>query len=304
MSKRALLVGINQFTRPDWRLRGCINDTLDMRDVLTTYYGFKSEEIRVIQDKDATAQGIRDGLAWLLTEYGGDDVRVFSFSSHGTQVDDQSGDEWECKDEVIVPHDHSWDKPFRDDDLRAFFETIPQGVNFTFLADCCHSGTIQRDILDAKIDFKSRYLTPPKRILDRIEKKIERRDALADDYAAEQLAELAQKVTPAELKAKIREYMASFRKKFRDNRYGSVSVDRHILLAGCEDKQTSADAMIEGDYHGAFTWALCKAIRQSNGSLTYSQLIRQTAANLKGYSQKPQLECPPEVVNQRIFQPF
>ena len=31
MVKRALLVGINNFVRPDWALRGCINDTLEMK---------------------------------------------------------------------------------------------------------------------------------------------------------------------------------------------------------------------------------------------------------------------------------
>ena len=84
-------------------------------------------------------------------------MRVFHFSSHGTQVDDQSDEEWECLDEVIVPYDHDWDNPFRDDDLRAIFEKIPEGVAFTFVADCCHSGTIQKGLFDTGIKFLPRY---------------------------------------------------------------------------------------------------------------------------------------------------
>ena len=34
MSKKALIVGINNFTRPQWQLRGCINDTIEMQGLL------------------------------------------------------------------------------------------------------------------------------------------------------------------------------------------------------------------------------------------------------------------------------
>ena len=129
-----------------------------MQGLLATYFGFQDEEVRVLHDGDATVQGIHGSLAWLLSEYDADgsDVRVFHFSSHGTQVDDQSEDEWECSDEVIVPYDHDWDNPFRDDNLKDIFAPIPEGVNFTFIADCCHSGTIQRALLNSGVEFTPR----------------------------------------------------------------------------------------------------------------------------------------------------
>ncbi len=104
MSKRALLVGINNFAGGVNPLRGCINDSVEMRGLLTTYFGFQDDDIKVLHDQGATTQGISDGLAWLLSDYDGSDVRVFHFSSHGTQVDDQRDDEWEVLDEVIVPY--------------------------------------------------------------------------------------------------------------------------------------------------------------------------------------------------------
>src|SRR5919202_424590 len=163
MSKKAFLVGINNFTRPDWQLNGCINDTVAVRELLQSYFDFQDDDIKVIHDRDATAQGIRDGLGWLLQNARSGDVRIFHFSSHGTQVPDESDDEMDVQDEVIVPFDHDWSKPFRDDDLRAIFDTIPDGVNFTFIADCCHSGSIQKGLLDSGIEFKPRYLTPGSR---------------------------------------------------------------------------------------------------------------------------------------------
>jgi len=306
VSKKALIAGINNFTRPSWQLRGCINDTIEMQGLLRAYFGFQDEEVRVLHDGGATVQGIHDGLAWLLSEYDSDgsDVRVFHFSSHGTQVDDQSEDEWECSDEVIVPYDHDWDNPFRDDDLREIFEPIPEGVNFTFIADCCHSGTIQKVLFESDIKWFPRYLAPPREITDRIETMREKRNATADAWVAAELPKLLQSIPVDQWAEKIREYIALLLSRFRENKYGTVNVERHVLLAACEDRQTAADARIEGDYRGAFTWALSRAIKDANGNLTYAQLITRAGANLRNYEQRPQLECPPAMRDLKVFAPL
>ncbi len=306
MSKKALLVGINNFVRPSWQLRGCINDTAAIQGLLTTYFDFPAEHIQVLHDGDATSTGIRNGLAWLLTDYDGDgrDVRVLHFSSHGTQVDDQSGDEWECQDEVIVPYDHDWDAPFRDDDLREIFDGIPEGVNFTFIADCCHSGTIQRAIIESGIEFEPRYLTPPPQISDRIVALRAKRDAEADAWAAGELAKLLQGIPVEQWVEKMKEYLALLRRRFRQNTYGSAPVARHVLLAACQDRQTAADARIEGDFRGAFTWGLSKAITEANGDLSYAELISRAGGNLSKYEQIPQLECPDDMRDWQVFAPL
>ena len=295
MAKKALLVGINNFTRPSWKLNGCVNDTLDLQNLLQSFYGFTSEEIRILHDKDASQQAIRDNLGWLLNGSAAGDVLLFHFSSHGTQVDDQGDDEWECLDEVIVPYDHDWHKPFRDDELRELFGRIPAGVNFNFIADCCHSGSIQRELLDSDIEFKSRYIVPPREIRNRIKAKQEKRDAEADAWASEELSKLLLGIPVEQWAAKIQEFMALLRRRFRENKYGVVKVERHVLLAACEDRQTAADATLEGTARGAFTWALGKAIRAANGDLTYDQLITRTAGYLGDFQQKPQLECPEQL---------
>ena len=307
MSKKALLVGINNFSSVTIRrLRGCINDTIDMQGLLKTYFGFQDKDIKVLHNRDASAQGIRDGLAWLLSGYDGDgsDVRVFHFSSHGTQVDDQSEDEWECMDEVIVPYDHDWNSPFRDDDLREIFDAIPKGVHFNFIADCCHSGTIQRVLLESDIEFEPRYLTPPPEVTDRIADLRKKRDDEANEWAAEQLAEMLKDIPPDQWKEKMKEYLTLLLKRFRENKYGVVPVERHVLLAACEDRQTAADARIAGEFRGAFTWALSQAIQEANGDLTYDELITRASANLREYEQKPQLECPSAMRELKVFAPL
>jgi metacaspase-1 len=305
MSKKALLVGINNFTRPEWQLNGCVNDTLDVQDLLKRFYGFSDENIKILHDRDATAQGIRDGLGWLLSGYAGGDVRVFHFSSHGTQVDDQGDDkEKDCLDEVIVPYDHDWNKPFRDDDLRAIFATIPKNVNFTFIADCCHSGSIQKGLLDSKVEFKPRYLTPPPEIAYRITELQTKRKADLQAWQAAEVAKMTKLIPPDQLLAKIREFLERQLRRSRQNNFAYVDVERHVLLAACEDRQTAADAHIGGTYRGAFTWGLGQAIRDANGNLTYDALIKAAAAKMQAYEQKPQLECPAALRGVKLFTPL
>jgi metacaspase-1 len=304
MSKRALLVGINVFARPEWQLRGCVNDTLALQQLLKRHFEFQDDAIMVIHDAAATTRGIRAGLAWLLSNYASGDVRIFYIASHGTQVPDQDGDEWECADEAIVPHDHDWNAPFRDDDLRVIFDAIPAGVNFTFIADCCHSGTIQKGLLDAQIAFTPRYLTPPQELTNRIADRQARRDTAADTWVAGQLAQMLQNVPASEWAQKVPEYLAQLRQRFRENTYAVAAAERHVLLAACADHQTAADASIAGEFRGLFTWALCQAITDANGDITHEQLIARASAALSSYEQQPQLECPPALSGLKLFAPL
>jgi hypothetical protein len=305
MSKKALVVGINEFTRPDWALRGCVNDTIAMEGLLKTYFGFVDDDIKIVRDKEATKKGIQEGLEWLLSDYDGDgsDVRVFDFSSHGTYVDDQGHDELEGFDEVIVPHDHDWDAPFRDDDLWDYFQAIPENVNFTFIADCCHSGTIQK--VARGIEFTPRQQLPPKDIAEAVEELKEERYEELEDYVAAHMARMLQGVPVDQWPAKMKEFRALLIERFKAEKgYGVLHFERHFLLAGCESDQTSADARIEGTWRGAMTWGLGKAIVESNGDLTYEELIKRIGANIKDYDQRPQLECPDALRAHKIFAPL
>jgi hypothetical protein len=275
-----------------------------MEGLLQAYFGFEDTDIRLLRDSAATAQGIRDGLAWLLSDYDGDgsDVRLFHFSSHGTQVEDQGHDEWECFDEVIVPYDHDWNAPFRDDDLWALFEEVPEGVNLTFIADCCHSGSIQRPARE--VEFYVRKLEPPTDVASQIRELVEQRDADQDAYVAAQMAQMLQGVPPEQWAAKMQEYLGLLKEQFRKEQYAAVPFERHFLLAACEDKQTAADARIEGAFRGAFTWGLSKAIKEANGDLTYDEMVARAGANLADYDQRPQLECPTAMRGHKVLAPL
>jgi hypothetical protein len=60
------------------------------------------------------------------------------------QVPDTDGDEDDATEEAFVPIDFEDGAFLLDDDIRAVFDTLPQGVSLTTFIDCCHSGTITR----------------------------------------------------------------------------------------------------------------------------------------------------------------
>ena len=104
--KLALLIGINDYRSPTLLdLRGCVNDVLLMRTVLTNQFGFEPEQVTVLTDAQATRQGIIDAFRALSAKARAGDVVVVHYSGHGSRMKDASGDESDGLDETIVPHD-------------------------------------------------------------------------------------------------------------------------------------------------------------------------------------------------------
>jgi len=77
-----------------------------------------------------------------------------------------------------------------------------------------------------------------------------------------------------------------------------------VLLAGCRDDQSSADAYIAGSYHGALTYHACLALAESGYDLSYSRLVRTVRAKLRAanFEQDPQLEGPPALLRAPAFE--
>ena len=78
------------------------------------------------------------------------------------------------------------------------------------------------------------------------------------------------------------------------------STQRHVLISGCKDNQTSADAYINKKYQGAFSWALIKAIKE-NPNESYKSIHAKTLEIIKNYSQIPQLSGDENVISRRML---
>ena len=262
--KKALCVGINTFKNyPSAALRGCVNDANDMSTILKEFYEFTDSDIVKLTDEQATKANIMNNLESMVSDAiaGNYNYLVFSLSSHGTQVPDTSSpDEPDFADEAFCPHDlaqkdDQWDPEYIiiDDELHDLFIPLPGNVILEVFLDTCHSGTGLKAI-DMLLNRKPRYLPPPS--LEAFQ-KIERLPSRGL-------------------------YKTTFEKK----------ITNHILWTGCRADQTSADARIEGDWHGAFTYYFCKELRTSNNELPRSQLLEKIRTDLKNekYTQIPQLE--------------
>jgi hypothetical protein len=142
-ARRALCVGINEYPSPNGLL-GCVADAEAWAGSLSRL-GFTTELIR---DAEATRSGIIERFTALLATSQPGDVLVFQYSGHGTEVPDLNSDETAGtngpKDEAMCPVDFADGRLLLDDDLRELIGGLPDGVNLTVLADCCHSGTITR----------------------------------------------------------------------------------------------------------------------------------------------------------------
>ena len=298
--RRAFLVGINAYQAAP--LRGCVNDVHQIRDLLQRYYGFRDEDIRVLLDEAATSGAIKDGLEWLAQ--GGaerDAVRVFHYSGHGSYVADENGDEPDGRDECLVAYDYKTAGMLTDDTLKKFYDRFPATGNLTLVMDCCHSGSIQKA---ADVDLVYRFLPVSAEEQTRI-------DAAATKFAEEQREFVVkqlqavpyQELGEEELRNKVHDLMKSFEKK----RFGDIRVrEANVLLAGCRADQQAADAPLAGKYQGAFTHYLAEAITQSNGQVTYRQLVEHTAQSLGAarFIQIPQLEYRGNRDEQLAFLPF
>ena len=266
MAKRALLIGINKYTIAGAALRGCVNDVKDLSAVLVECCGFRKSDITVLTDSEATKRAMQSGIAALVRGAKKGDVALLHYSGHGSNVPDDNEDEADGRDEILCPTDLDWNDPLRDDWLRTTFDDLRAGVSFTAIMDCCHSGTNTRAILPPDAPVKERYLPSPWGLA-----------------AVESGRSLPKRVS------------SELRKSARGSRKAKDIVNAQlpeVLITGCRDTQTSADAFINGRYNGALTFALVEAIRKSNGRLTYRQLHDRASAALKAkkFDQVPQLE--------------
>lgn len=260
---RALLVGIN--TYPDSPLRGCVNDVRDMADFLTQKCKFKAGDIRLLTDNRATTQGIRERLDWLLEGIKAGDRILFHYSGHGAQVATRSPrGEVDGLDEVICPVDFDWSnsKMIRDKDFHKLFSAVPNGVEFLWVSDSCHSGDLTKSIPRAKAKQKNKTILPPADLDWRL------RIATEKNIKAMGMTKAANQLNVA-------------------------------LISGCKSNQTSADAAFRNRYNGALTYFLLNELKKPAGlTKPLSTVVKDVNAALRKarYSQEPQLEGNPTIV--------
>ena len=274
MAKRAICVGINKFAKyPQFELNGCVNDAKDMVALCKQVLGYKTEEIILLTDAQATKAAVMGALKAAVKDAKAGKLSglLFSWSSHGTQMTDTSGDEPDGMDEAFVPYDiaeksGNWDPAhlITDDELHDLFTQLPDAVMLEVYLDTCHSGSGLRGAEFGLHAPRSRYVAPPTR-------------------------------QGTGKQAQVRGFTLAAQTNGSHNTRAKpvpVAGKQHILWSGCKADQTSADAYFSGRYNGAFTYYYVKAVRESNNALPRAKLIVTMRDAMAGkFAQMPQLEA-------------
>ena len=99
-------------------------------------------------DQQATAAGVVAAIGSLAAHTTDGDLCLITYSGHGGQIDDISGDEDEGQDETWV----LFDRQLLDDELHVAWSQFPAGVRVLVVSDSCHSGSVTRDDTDPRVD--------------------------------------------------------------------------------------------------------------------------------------------------------
>ncbi|MEP7133946.1 MAG: caspase family protein [Chloroflexota bacterium] len=134
--KQAVCIGINNYPGSANDLNGCVNDAQDWSALLQGL-GF---ETSLVLDSQATKQNVKAALQGLVNTTNAGDVAVFTYSGHGTQVSDTSGDESDPYDEAV----YLYDGTVKDDDLRVILNGIHPQATLVIISDSCFSGSVTR----------------------------------------------------------------------------------------------------------------------------------------------------------------
>lgn len=217
-------------------LGACEFDAKDMAS-LATAQGMKPT---LLLTKKATRANLLAGMRAAAKTLGAGDLFFLTYSGHGGQVPDVSGDEADKRDETWCLYDGQ----LIDDELYFELSRFATGVRILVLSDSCHSGTVVRagPPMPGATPAERPKMLPPavadrtyqahKAFYDKLQMDVAKaagKAALDPDDA------LASVAVSARLKGIVKRFKAEV-----------------ILISGCQDNQTSMD----GEHNGAFTGEL------------------------------------------------
>lgn len=142
--KFALLIGSNYINVPKSRLYGCINDIINIKNMLIDAYDYNNSNIIMLRDDKPDLLPTRNNIITNLTNVINESDKYeelwIHYSGHGSRIMDINTDEVDGKDEAIVPCDYQKEGFITDDEI---FNIIKNSKCRTMIImDCCNSGSI------------------------------------------------------------------------------------------------------------------------------------------------------------------
>jgi len=140
MVKKSLFVGINYYATPLSKLRGCIDDIVNVRNMLIDAYGYNLSDMILLRDDTTdptilpTKRNILNALNNLVNNSANYSEFWFHYSGHGAQIPNAE------KDSVIIPSDYMVAGVITDNMLYDIFKNTK--CRCFLLFDSCNSGNI------------------------------------------------------------------------------------------------------------------------------------------------------------------
>ena len=252
----------------DGPLAACEADANDMAAIAkqqgikpTILLTKKASRAAVLGEMRAAAKALASG-----------DFFFLSYSGHGGQVPDVTGEEDDKKDETWCLYDGQ----LIDDELYFELSRFGEGVRILVLSDSCHSGTVTRDVRMPVATIPSQR---PKLMPEAVAMRTYRDHQAFYDKLQRDVAAAAGKpvVDPDMALAQV---AASGRLSAIVARFNPAV----ILVSGCQDNQTSMD----GEHNGAFTEQLLRVWNQGGFQGNYANFHARIKARLPA-TQSPNL---------------
>ena len=239
MSVHIGLNAVNPTNYSGWSgdLQACEFDANDMAAIATDR-GMKST---VLLTKKATRANALAAIRAAAKQLKSGDLFFLTYSGHGGQVPDVSGEEEDDK------KDETWclyDGELIDDELYLELSRFVEGARVLVLSDSCHSGTVTRD---RPPDQGARQTGRSKMMPIAVAMRTYREHQAFYDKLQRDVAQASGKTSVLDPDAALAHAHAAV-----STRLTAIAADCKaavILISGCQDNQTSMD----GDHNGAFT---------------------------------------------------
>ena len=300
---RALFVGVEEYSSPEYNLKGVREDVKLLRESLIAKGLFTAEETKTILDKESTRANIlRTFKEWLIDGTRPGDRALFYFSGHGIQIWNENGVQiQDGMDRAIMP----WDAKATANRVRRIFRGRPgfaftvdgtqnfitgqeigallkqmQGRTVVVISDSCHAGSIHKRVNPFFVKYKT----------------------ISDPVVQKSVFEPRFGEAESESGARGVNNMLSGL---------DLQGPRLVVLTACEASQPAEIVPFEKEpkgNHSVFTWYLLNALNgkaavETDGKITFEKLavyLREQVAR-DGFAQIPQHEFNPKAIGQEVF---
>lgn len=269
----SLHIGLNSVDPADYSgwsgpLAACEFDARDMASVARS----QGMTPTVLLTKDATRAKTLAAIRAAAKQLKAGDLFFLSYSGHGGQVDDISGEEDDKLDETWCLYDGQ----LIDDELYLELSRFAKGMRVLVLSDSCHSGTVTRARPPATTAPGPRpKLMPP---------DIARKVYAEHKEFYDRLQRGVMKASKAAASLDPDAALAHVAVSSRLTKLAATCEAAVILISGCQDNQTSLD----GEHNGAFTEQLLKTWNDGTYRGNYARLHAAIKARMPS-TQTPNL---------------